>query len=156
MLFRSDQVPLERRDARKYREEVYYKLAFVDFAPVVFISALTGRGLPKLMAAVKNVAASHRRRVQTSALNQALRAIFDRNAPPLAQGKQVKFFYATQTGSRPPKFTLFLNRPEGISATYERYLIHHLRQAVGLEGTDRKSTRLNSSHIQKSRMPSSA
>jgi GTP-binding protein len=130
-----DQVPLEQRDARKYREEVYYKLAFVDFAPVVFISALTGRGVPKLTAAVKSVADSHQRRIQTSALNQALRAIFARNAPPLWQGKPVKFFYATQTGSRPPRFTLFVNKPEGFSASYERYLIHHLRQAVNLEGT---------------------
>ncbi|OGQ81418.1 MAG: ribosome biogenesis GTPase Der [Deltaproteobacteria bacterium RIFCSPLOWO2_12_FULL_60_19] len=130
-----DQVPLEQRDARKYREEVYYKLAFVDFAPVVFISALTGRGVPKLTAAVKSVADSHQRRIQTSALNQALRAIFARNAPPLWRDKPVKFFYATQTGSRPPRFTLFVNTPEGISASYERYLIHHLRQAVNLEGT---------------------
>jgi GTP-binding protein len=130
-----DQVPLEQRDARKHREEVYYKLPFVDFAPVVFISALTGRGVPKLTAAVKSVADSHQRRIQTSALNQALRAIFARNAPPLWRGKPVKFFYATQTGSRPPKFTLFVNTPEGFSASYERYLIHHLRQAVNLEGT---------------------
>ncbi len=128
-----DAVPPEQKEPKKYREEVYYKLAFVDYAPVVFLSAATGSGVVKLMAAVKNVAAAYGRRVPTSPLNQAVRAIFARNPPPLAHGKQVKFFYATQIGSGPPRFALFVNFPEGITAGYERYLKHQLRAALGLE-----------------------
>ena len=123
------------RDVRTYSQEVYRKLAFVDFAPLVFISAATGYGVHKIRAAVKNVAAAYRRRVSTSALNQALRAIFARNPPPLAQGKPVKFFYGTQIRSRPPTFALFVNFPKGIDAGYERYLVHQMRRDLGLEGS---------------------
>jgi GTP-binding protein len=129
-----DAMIAENKDPRRYREEVYYKLAFVDFAPVVFISAATGDGVSKLMAAVKSVAFAYRRRIATSPLNQAVRAIFARNAPPLARGKPVKFFYATQVRSRPPTFALFVNFPQGVGAGYERYLVHQLRSALGLEG----------------------
>jgi GTP-binding protein len=122
------------RDVRTYSQEVYRKLAFVDFAPLVFISAATGYGVHKIRAAVKNVAAAYRRRITTSALNQALRAIFARNPPPLAQGKPVKFFYGTQVRSRPPTFALFVNFPKGITAGYERYLVHQMRRDLGLEG----------------------
>jgi GTP-binding protein len=122
------------RDVRTYSQEVYRKLAFVDFAPLVFISAATGHGVHKIRAAVKTVAAAYQRRIQTSALNQALRAIFARNAPPLAQGKPVKFFYGTQIRSRPPTFALFVNFPKGITASYERYLVHQMRRELGLEG----------------------
>jgi GTP-binding protein len=122
------------RDVRTYSQEVYRKLAFVDFAPLVFISAATGYGVHKIRAAVKNVAGAYRRRVQTSTLNQALRQIFARNAPPLAQGKPVKFFYGTQIRSRPPTFALFVNFPKGITASYERYLVHQMRRELGLEG----------------------
>ncbi len=123
------------RDVKVYSEQVYRKLAFVDFAPLVFISAATGYGVHKLRAAVKSVAADYRRRVSTSALNQALRAIFARNAPPLAHGKPVKFFYATQVRSRPPTFILFVSFAQGITASYERYLLHQMRQALELEAS---------------------
>ncbi|MGH7769690.1 MAG: ribosome biogenesis GTPase Der, partial [Candidatus Binatia bacterium] len=122
------------RDVRTYSQEVYRKLAFVDFAPLVFISAATGYGVHKIRAAVKNVAAAYRRRIPTSVLNQALRQIFARNPPPLAQGKPVKFFYGTQVRSRPPTFALFVNFPRGITAGYERYLVHQMRRDLGLEG----------------------
>jgi GTPase len=129
-----DLVTPERRDPRSYGEEVYYKLPFVDYAPLAFISAATGSGLAKMMAAVKSVATAYQRRIPTSALNQALRDIFARNSPPLARDKPVKFFYGTQVRSRPPTFALFVNFPEGISASYERYLTHRLRAALGFEG----------------------
>jgi GTP-binding protein len=123
------------RDVRTYSQEVYRKLAFVDFAPLVFVSAATGYGVHKIRAAVKNVAAAYRRRVPTSTLNQALHAIFARNPPPLAQGKPVKFFYGTQIRSRPPTFALFVNFPKGVAAGYERYLVHQMRRDLGLEGS---------------------
>ena len=130
-----DLVAPDARDTRTYSQQLYRKLSFVDFAPVVFVSAATGHGVHKMMAAAKSVAAAFQRRIPTSALNRALRDIFARNSPPLAQGKPVKFFYATQTASRPPTFMLFVNTPAGISAGYERYLVHQLRQTAGLEGS---------------------
>ena len=130
-----DAVAAEKKDPRSYREEVYRKLAFVDFAPVKFISAASGQGVGKMMAAVKSVAAIYRLKIPTSPLNQALRAIFAKNPPPLSRGKAVKFFYGTQVGVAPPTFALFVNFSAGIGATYQRYLTHQLREALGLQGS---------------------
>ena len=128
-----DLVAQDKRDKRSYSEQVYHKLSFVDFAPLAFVSALSGYGVPKMMVAVGQVARSCRRRIQTSMLNQAVRELFERRSPPLSQGKQVKFFYATQTGSSPPTFTLFVNSPRGVTPDYQRFLIHQLRLSLGLE-----------------------
>lgn len=129
-----DQVPRDSKNTKSYSERVYRKLSFVDFAPLAFISALSGHGVQRMMEAIQRVAQSYESRIQTSKLNQAMRALFQRHSPALSQGRQVKLFYATQTDSRPPTFTLFVNAPKGITPDYQRYLIHHLRQALGLEG----------------------
>ena len=108
------------------------KRAFLDYAPTVFISALTGYGIPKLMEAVERVATSQQRWIRTSTLNQALRDIVRRQGPPSYRGRPVKFYYATQTGVLPPTFTLFVNLARGIPTHYERYLAHQLRLSLGL------------------------
>ncbi|MFQ5903669.1 MAG: ribosome biogenesis GTPase Der [Candidatus Binatia bacterium] len=130
-----DLVAQDQRDPKGYGERVYHKLSFLDFAPLVFISALTGYGIRRMMETARRVALSHQRRIQTSTLNQALRGMFQRHSPPLAQGREVKCFYSTQTAIRPPTFTLFVNSPKGVTPSYERYLVHQLRQALGLEGS---------------------
>ena len=88
-----------------------------------------------MMATVDAVAEVYRAKIPTSPLNQALRAIFAKNPPPLAQGKPVKFFYATQTAVAPPTFALFVNFAHGIGPAYQRYLVHQLREAFELLGT---------------------
>jgi GTP-binding protein len=130
-----DAVAADQKEPRAYRQEVYHNLPFVDFAPIKFISAATGQGVGKMMASVKSVATIYGLKIPTSPLNQALRAIFAKNPPPLAHGKPVKFFYATQIGIGPPTFALFVNFPAGIGASYERYLVHQLRETLGLEGS---------------------
>jgi GTP-binding protein len=130
-----DLVAQDQRETKTYSEEVYHKLSFLDFAPLVFISALGGYGIQRLMETVRRVALSYQRRIQTSTLNQALREVVKRHSPPLAQGREVKFFYATQTALRPPTFTLFVNSPTGVTPSYERYLVHRLRPILGLEGS---------------------
>ncbi len=111
------------------------KPAFLDFAPFVSTSALTGHGLPILMDAVKRVASAQQRWVRTSALNQMLGEIVRRHPPPSYRGREVKFYYATQTGICPPTFTLFVNSASGVPVHYERYLIHQLRESLGLENS---------------------
>jgi len=120
-------------DAEKYREEVKYRLSFLEFAPVVFISAATGFGLRKLLETGVRVVKDYRRKVSTSALNQALQKIVRAHTAPLFQGRSVKFYYGTQTGTRPPTFTLFVNRPGAVGETYQRYLVHQLREQLGFE-----------------------
>jgi GTPase len=130
-----DQVPKERRDTRTYAAEVYAKLSFVDYAPLVFISALTGYGIQKLMAAARQVAVAWQRKIQTATLNRVLQQVTHGHTPPAVQGKAVKFFYATQTAIRPPAFTLFVNFPKGVHSSYERYLVHQLRAALDLQNS---------------------
>jgi len=120
-------------DAEKYREEVKYRLSFLEFAPVVFISAATGFGLRKLLETGVRVVKDYRRKVSTSALNQALQKIVRAHTAPLFQGRSVKFYYGTQTGTRPPTFTLFVNRPGAVGESYQRYLVHQLREQLGFE-----------------------
>jgi len=130
-----DLVPPERRSPESYGERVFHKLAFVDFAPLVFLSMLTGEGVEDLLKAVQGVALSYQRRIRTAPLNQALREVVQAHGPPLYQGREVKFFYATQTAVCPPTLTVFVSVPEGVSSGYQRYLIHQLRLALGLTGS---------------------
>ena len=120
-------------DVEKYRDEVMYRLPFLDFAPVVFISAATGYGVRKLLETAVRVVKAYRRKVSTSAVNQALQKIVRAHAAPLSRSKPVKFYYGTQTGTRPPTFTLFVNSPRAVSDSYQKYLTHQLRETLGLE-----------------------
>jgi GTP-binding protein len=120
-------------DTKKYGDEVRYRLAFLDFAPIAFISAATGKGLKPLLQTTAQVAQAYRRKVSTSALNQALQKIVRAHTPPLAQGRAVKFYYGTQVRTKPPTFALFVNRPAAVHETYKKYLVHHLRRELGLE-----------------------
>jgi len=129
-----DLVAENRRDTKSYSEQVRQELPFVDFAPLVFVSALTGYGIQGLMHTVRDLALSYQRRIQTAILNQVLREVVSRYPPPVTRGREVKFFYAAQTGIRPPTLSLFVNSPKGISPDYQRYLVHQLRTALGLEG----------------------
>jgi GTPase len=120
-------------EAGKYRDEVKYRLSFLDFVPVALISAATGYGVRKMLATAVRVVQSYDRRVATSTVNQALQKIVRAHTPPLSQGRSVKFYYATQTGTRPPTFALFVNRPSAVAESYQRYLIHQLREQLGFE-----------------------
>jgi len=122
-------------DAAKYREEVHYRLSFLEFAPIAFISAATGYGVRKMLQTAVRVLKSYGRKASTSAVNQALQDIVRAHSAPLSQGRAVKFYYGTQTGTRPPTFTLFVNRPAAVAESYQRYLIHQLREQLGFADT---------------------
>ena len=128
-----DVVSKSGADAKAYRDEVYHRLSFVDFVPVTFISATTGYGVGKMLETARRVLRAYSRKVSTSVLNEALQRIVKAHAAPLAQGKVVKFYYGTQTGTRPPTFTFFINRPQAVPESYQRYLIHQLRANLALE-----------------------
>ena len=128
-----DVVSKNGADVESYREEVYHQLSFLDFVPVTFISASTGYGVRRMLETAGAVLRAYGRKVSTSAMNQALQRIVRAHAAPLAQGKPVKFYYGTQTGTRPPTFTLFVNTPQAVTESYQRYLIHQLREHLALE-----------------------
>jgi GTPase len=128
-----DVVSQSGADVKAYREEVYHRLSFLDFIPVTFISAATGYGVGKMLETAGRVLRAYGKKVSTSVLNEVLQRIVKAHAAPLAQGKAVKFYYGTQTGTRPPTFTLFVNRPQAVPESYQRYLIHQLRANLALE-----------------------
>ncbi|MGH7886588.1 MAG: ribosome biogenesis GTPase Der [Candidatus Binatia bacterium] len=128
-----DLMSKDSSDIGKYREEVSYRLSFLDFAPITFIAAATGYGLRKMLEAGARVVRAYRRKVSTSQLNQALQRIVKAHTVPLFRGKPVKFYYGTQTGTQPPTFTLFVNIAHAVPASYQKYLTGQLRESLGLE-----------------------
>jgi GTP-binding protein len=119
-------------DVDKYRDEINYRLAFLEYVPIVFISAATGFGVRKMLETAARLVQVYRRKVSTSALNQALQKIVQAHTVPLFRNHPVKFYYGTQTGVSPPTFTFFVNKPDGILESYQKYLVGQLRQQLGL------------------------
>jgi GTPase len=119
----------------KFVETIRTEFKYLPFAPIVFVSALTGQRIGQIMEEVANVMEQFTRRVTTSELNRVFSEAVENHHAPLFQGRRVKFYYATQVGTKPPAFVIFTNRPEGIHFSYERYLANRLRDAFGFAGT---------------------
>jgi len=121
---------------RGFEEAVRDHLKFLAYAPVVFISAETGKGLTALLAAAERAHAASRTRVTTGQLNRVLAKAAQANAPKAAKGgAPVKILFATQIGVAPPTFALSINHPVDLHFSYKRYLENKLRAAFGFEGT---------------------
>ena len=117
----------------KFTEAIFERIPFLSYAPVVFVSALTGKRLPNILEAVQIVVGQLNSRTTTNALNKVFEGIKARNPPPLHMGRQVKLYYITQTGVRPPTFVVFSNRPEGLPESYRRYVVNRLRELLDIE-----------------------
>ena len=119
----------------KYRKNVYEKLSFMTYAPVIFISAKTGQRVHKLFELINLVANQNAMRVSTSMLNQVINEAIAVVQPPTDKGKRLKILYATQASTKPPTFVIFVNSRELFHFSYERYLVNQIRSNFGLEGT---------------------
>ena len=119
----------------RLREEVDRVLPQIKGVPVVALSARTGEGLDRLMAAVMDAHAVWNRRVPTAALNRFLSQAAETHPPPAVRGRRVRLDYMTQPKSRPPTFILFSSRAAALPETYRRYLINGLRESFALPGT---------------------
>jgi GTP-binding protein len=112
-----------------------FQLKFLDYAPILHISALTGERTPKLLETVDRVATARNRRVPTSALNKFIEAVTATH-PPASPGRhEVRILYAAQTGTAPPTFVLFTNVATELHFSYERFLVNRIRESFGFEGT---------------------
>jgi GTP-binding protein len=120
--------------APQFVRTVRERLPFLAYAPVVFTSAARRTGLDMLFETIERVAAEYSREVSTAELNRALTAAVTRRPPAGFRGKTLKVYYATQTGTRPPTFLLFVNDPLALHFSYERYLVTALREAFGFAG----------------------
>ena len=107
---------------------------FVNWAPIVWISALTGYAADSVVAAALHVAEARRQQVPTPRLNAMLRQAQVERPPATYRGKRIRFYYGVQTGSAPPTFTFFVNYPDAVHFSYERYLLGRIRRTFGFEG----------------------
>lgn len=130
-----DLVKKDEHTAGRYRSFIYEELPFLSYAPVAFISALTGKGVSRLLALAAAVYEEFDRSVGTGPLNALLADAQLRNPPPADRGKRLKIFYSTQVKTKPPTFVLFVNDPELMHFSYLRYLENRLREAYGFAGT---------------------
>jgi GTP-binding protein len=121
--------------ARDFDERLRFQLRFLDYAPVIHLSALTGERTPKLLEAIDRVAAARQKRVPTAELNRFLAAVTAAHPPPSAGRRAVRILYGSQVGVAPPSFVLFTNVAHELHFSYERFLINRLRESFGFEGT---------------------
>ena len=119
----------------KYKKEIYNKLSYLSYAPIIFISAKTGQRVNKLFDLINEVNKQNSMRVSTSVLNQVINEAIAIVQPPSDKGKRLKILYGTQASTKPPTFVIFVNDKELFHFSYERYLVNQIRKEFGLEGT---------------------
>ena len=125
---------LDESTMREYYAAFQRVVPFLRHVPIVFVSAKTGLNIRKSVEVIDHVAAQISTEVPTSTLNKVLHNAFERVQPPMVQGRRMKFYYATQTGTRPVRFRMFVNDTVKLTEPYRLYLINQLRLAFGLEG----------------------
>lgn len=130
-----DAVEKDDKTMEAMRTQVYETLGFMQYAPVVFISALTGQRVENLFSNIDYVADQNAMRLQTGALNDVLTDAVARVQPPSDKGKRLKLFYITQASTKPPTFVIFVNDAELAHFSYIRYIENQIRSAFGLTGT---------------------
>ena len=131
-----DTIPDKKNDTmKKMREELYAELPFLSYAPIEFVSALTGQRTTKLLEHAEAVFAEYNKRISTGLLNTVISEAIIMNNPPTRKGRVVKINYATQISTAPPRFVLFCNYPELVHFSYGRYIENKLRESFGFEGT---------------------
>ncbi len=127
-----DTASVERKDVEAALRQEF---AFAPYAPILFGSALTKRGVHKIWTAAAAMFDARRKRIATAKLNQVVRDVFRVHPPASFRGRELKFYYATQTGIAPPEFVFFVNDPRLLHFSYQRHIENALREAFGFEGT---------------------
>ena len=130
-----DEIEKDTNTIEKFKKEIYNRLSYLTYAPIVFISAKTGQRVNKLYELINIVASQNAMRISTSVLNQVLNEAIALVQPPTDKGKRLKIFYMTQPSTKPPTFVVFVNDKELFHFSYQRYLINQLRKEFGMQGT---------------------
>ena len=130
-----DEYEKETGTLERYKKEIYEKLSYLSYAPVIFISAKTGQRVDKLFGMINHVAEQNAMRISTSMLNQVINEAIAIVQPPTDKGKRLKILYGTQASTKPPTFVIFVNNKELFHFSYERYLVNQIRKEFGLDGT---------------------
>ena len=130
-----DEIEKDNDTFNKFKKEIYTKLAYLTYAPIIFISAKTGQRVDKLFEMINNVAKMNALRVPTGTLNQVIDEAIAITQPPTDKGRRLKILYVTQASTKPPTFIVFVNNKDLFHFSYERYLVNYIRKEFGLEGS---------------------
>ena len=130
-----DAIEKENNTVKEYNKKIRTALSYMPYAPIVYVSALTGQRVANLYEMIKTVYAEARKRITTGVLNDLLNDATTRVQPPSDKGKRLKVYYMTQTSVAPPTFVIFCNSEELFHFSYRRYIENCLRDTFGFEGT---------------------
>lgn len=130
-----DTVDSDQKAMKEFEEKVRAHFQFLAYAPIVFLSAITKKRIHTLMPQVLIASENHAKRVETNVLNDVIMDAVAVNPTPTMNGKRLKVLYATQVAVKPPSFVVFVNDPELLHFSYERFLENRIRDAFGYEGT---------------------
>ena len=135
-----DLVEKDNSTVKQFTDDVRTALAFMPYAPIMFISAQTGQRVDKLFPLINEVYNQACTRISTGMLNDILNDATTRVQPPSDKGRRLKIYYMTQTGVKPPSFVIFCSDPELFHFSYRRYLENRLREVFGFSGTPIRMT----------------
>ncbi|MEC9442130.1 MAG: ribosome biogenesis GTPase Der [Myxococcota bacterium] len=133
-----DLIDKDSKTVDEWRKALYHEMPFLDWAPVLFTSALTGKRVQKILENVDHVFERYTHRIRTSELNRFLEKSIAMHNPPVQQNKRIRFYFASQVASRPPAFVFMVNHPEIVPDSYKRYLENRLREDFDFHGTPLK------------------
>lgn len=130
-----DLMKKETNTMRDFKNKLQTELSFLSYAPYLFISALTGQRIQKVLQIVKECYDNYSKRIKTGVLNDVVSRAISMKEPPIVGTQRLKIYYATQIGIKPPTFIFFVNNPECVHFSYQRYLENQLRDNFDFEGT---------------------
>jgi len=130
-----DLVEKDDKTMNRYKDDIIKELSFMNYAPIMFVSALTGKRIPKILEMVNYVSNQHAMRIHTGLLNDVINEAVLMNQPAVSGGRRLNILYATQVSVKPPTFAIFVNDPELMHFSYERYLENQIRKSFDFQGT---------------------
>jgi GTPase len=130
-----DAIEKDEKTMKEFEEKIRAHFQFLSYAPVVFLSAKTKKRIHTLMPMIDLASENHAMRVQTNILNEVIMDAIAMNPTPSDKGKRLKIYYATQVSTKPPTFVVFVNEPELLHFSYERFLENRIRDAFDFTGT---------------------
>jgi len=135
LLNKWDIVEKDGRTAKKYIQQLRSAARFLNFAPALTVSAKTGAKVSKIFSLTDEIYRQYSSRIGTSQMNQIIEQATGQREPGIHRNRRIRFYYATQVSAKPPTFVCFVNYPEGVHFSYQRYLVNQIRTAAGLDKT---------------------
>ncbi|CEA04784.1 GTPase Der [Metalysinibacillus saudimassiliensis] len=130
-----DTIVKDDKTMKNFTDEIRESFLFLDYAPIIFVSANTKQRVHQILPIINRVSANHAMRIQSSILNEVIEDAVVRNPAPSDKGKRLRVYYTTQAAVKPPTFIVFVNEPELMHFSYERFIENRIRETFDFEGT---------------------